>query len=125
MKILKICSITILIIVCSSFKDKPVPVLLNGSYGSCNCGEADNSENPNALLFNEDQSYVYNNVNSENKIEKITGTWSIENGKIVLSNTNNDLQIPDRWEIDKKGKCIKGRKGLAFFRLCHIESCKE
>lgn len=126
MKIVKITSIAaILIVVCTSFKDKPETVLLNGTYGGCNCGEVDSKENPYALLLNENQSFVYNQVNSENQIEMISGSWTMVSGKIRLSNSNSPLSIPETWEIDKNGKCIKGRKGLSFMRLCHIESCKE
>lgn len=125
MKNLNYYSFIFVLVICSAYKDQPLPILLKGAYGNCGCGEEENSEIQNALFLNENQSYLYNQVRSDNKIEKINGTWTMEKGQIVLSNTKNELRIPDRWKIDENGKCIKGRKGLAFFRLCHIESCKK
>jgi hypothetical protein len=125
MKILKISFVVALIIVCSSFKEKPSIEFLSGTYGTCNCGEESNTENKYALKLNDDQTFTYNDVNNLGEIEEVKGTWTKDNNKINLITLNKDLSIPDKWEVDKNGKCIKGRKGLSFVRLCHIESCKE
>lgn len=125
MKILKIPFVFALILICSSFKDKPAIILLNGVYGTCNCSEDSNAENKYALVLKEDKTFIYNDVNESGDLKEIKGTWTNQNSKVYLSSGNNDLSIPDKWEIDKNGKCIKGRKGLSFVRLCHIKSCME
>lgn len=114
-----------LVLVCSSFREKPVPQLLKGAYGTCNCDSAESPEQLNTLYLNDDQSYSYKQLDKNNELTKFDGNWSIENEKIILSNPKNDLPVPIKWEIDENGKCIKGRKGLAVIRLCHIKSCRD
>ena len=98
---------------------KPSTSGVSGTYGVCS---SEVSSQKLELTLNEDKSFHYiNNTNPDNSID-ITGIWSQKGNVISLNNLSSDIDINDKWTIDKKDNCISSRKGILWTRLCLIKS---
>lgn len=108
----------------TTISSKKNATVLTGKYGTCGCDENGESSQKIELIINQDFTFHYfDNSNSAKKID-LNGNWTFVNNAIVLKNYKSDFSICDKWRVDKNGKCLESRSGLAFTRLCHIDSCK-
>jgi hypothetical protein len=97
---------------------KPLASSISGTYGVCS---SEVSSHKLELTLNEDKSFHYiNKTNPDNSIN-ISGTWSQKGNVISLNNLSSDIDINDKWTIDKKDNCISSRKGILWTRLCFIK----
>ncbi|KAB1065550.1 copper resistance protein NlpE [Salibacter halophilus] len=89
---------------------------VSGTYGGC-CVES-----KVVLVLNEDQTFEYRDHSDVNNKITTSGSWALDGNVIQLSNYDAPQKIHHKWRVEKNGKAIKSRKGLAFYRL--VKECK-
>ena len=96
----------------------PEPLAVKtGSYGICTGNEADWE-----LTLNADSTFRYRpDCNPSAAVTQ--GKWKAEKGSVVLYNYTPANSIPDKWKVD--GNCLKGKQGLMWIRICHLQSCTK
>lgn len=107
-----------IILLASSFKMTASEDNLELKMGTYALSTSYNEESENivsGIVFKEDKTFTY--FDKVKKVE-IQGTWKIENNFVILS-SESKLPIKNKWEIDSNKKCLKARKGLAFYRVCN------
>lgn len=72
------------------------------------------------LILNDDNTYHYiDKTDGKNPID-IIGTYYILDGEVILRDTNNK-KVMNELQIVREGKCLKARKGAAFYTLCNCD----
>lgn len=69
-----------------------------------------------------DGSFDYINRSNPEKQVSLTGKYEKSGQKILLKADQANANFIDRWKISDDGEAIKSRKGLAWYRLCKLES---
>jgi hypothetical protein len=70
------------------------------------------------IELNADYTFHYVDNTKASKPIDITGNWESYNNQIHLIDVNNK-KVMDDMEITREGKCLKARKGMAFYTLCN------
>lgn len=94
-----------------SFTKTENPTIVFGTFG------ADGMNAPKIEL-NADHTFHYVDKTQKFSPIDITGTWTIENNEVHLLDVNN-RKVMDELSIEREGKCLKARKGMAFYTLCN------
>ena len=70
------------------------------------------------ITLNENHTFHYvDKTNKQSPID-ITGTWTVVENELHLLDVTNK-RVMDEFEITREGKCLKARKGMAFYTLCN------
>ena len=70
------------------------------------------------ITLNEDHTFHYVDKTDKNNPIDINGKWKIVEEELYLLDVNNK-KVMDEFEITREGKCLKARKGMAFYTLCN------
>ncbi len=70
------------------------------------------------ITLNEDHTFHYVDKTNKNAPIDISGKWKIVEEELYLLDVNNK-KVMDEFEITREGKCLKARKGMAFYTLCN------
>ena len=100
----------------------PDVIIPTGTYGVCGCNA--DASGAVELKLNADHTYSYKNTSDSNHPVEVQGSWNAKGGSIQLSGIPANQPVPSKWKLDKNGKCLKGRTGMMFLRLCHTEMCE-
>ena len=87
------------------------PEIVFGTFGG------DGNTAPRIELNADNTFHYIDNTKPSNPID-ITGTWESTNSEVHLIDVNN-RKVMDDLQIERDGKCLKARKGLAFYTLCN------
>lgn len=94
-----------------SFSEVPTTTIRYGKFGG------DGFTAPQ-LELNEDHTFHYiDNTNKHSPIN-FSGTWEIVENDVYLLGVNKQ-HVMDKLTIMREGKCLKARKGMAFYTLCN------
>lgn len=94
-----------------SFTRISTPEIAYGTFGG-------DGVNAPKIELNADHSFHYIDNTKPSNLIDITGTWTIENNEVHLLDVNN-RKVMDELSIEREGKCLKARKGMAFYTLCN------
>ena len=107
--------------VAATFSFSPNPEAgIAGKYGVCACQEAPIVQ----LTLNEDHSFSYLDRSNPSKKVDVTGTWTLEKGRVVLGGYTSTYSFHTIWKVEDGGMTVKSRKGLAWYRLGNLEKCQ-
>lgn len=88
--------------------------------GNCNSNKKEGLKSPILLKLNEDHTFnFFDSTNPKSGIQT-SGTWELQENKIVLAKTQSDLSIPQIWKIYNSYTCLKTRRKFEFIRICKI-----
>ena len=72
------------------------------------------------IILNADYTFRYIDKTDKNAPIDISGKWKIVEEEVILLDVNNK-KVMNELEITREGKCLKARKGMAFYTLCNCE----
>lgn len=65
-----------------------------------------------------DHTFHYVDNTKKNQPIDISGTWTSGDGKVQLQDVK-ERRVMKEFNIEREGKCLKARKGMAFYTLCN------
>ena len=114
MKLLKSLILTSVLFLSLAFKNATQPDFI-GTYGI--------SKNYPAKLelnINADMTFTYLDYSDpKNKIES-RGTWEVKDNITFLHDQTATFPYRSKWKIEKDGRAVRSRKGIAFYRLAKL-----
>ncbi len=106
-------SITLVAFLSIRAASEPEQLIVFGNYGG------DGTTGP-SIALNSDYTFHYVDNTSPKKPININGKWEIADHQVHLIDVN-DKSVMTELQIVREGSCLKARKGLAFYTLCHCE----
>ena len=75
------------------------------------------STNPNdiELVLKDNMHFTYTDHSNPDKAIDVSGTWKVENGKVILSTNEKSPRFHKKWKIDEN--TAKSRLGICFYTL--------
>jgi hypothetical protein len=124
MKLIKQLKMLAILLVFMSFKSGSTAFeeIVIGHYGICNQENA--MVISMSLSLEQNHTFKYVEVISSTETIASTGTWTVKDKAIFLMPVNEDKTIPLTWKSDSEARFLKARKGLKYYRICNLKSCK-
>jgi hypothetical protein len=124
MKLFKTMNLLAIVLMFISFKNTPSPIeeLIVGEYGIC--AHDNTTESSINLKLQSNHTFTYREVISSNETISSAGNWSLKNNSLVLNNIGTSVKMPLVWHADSNASFLKARKGLKFYRICNLKTCK-
>jgi hypothetical protein len=124
MRRIKLFKMLAILLVFISFKSDSISYeeIFIGEYGICNLENTRLSSLRLSLESN--HTFKYLEVISSTETISSTGTWTVKDNTIILLPVNAGNIIPLNWKSDSDARYLKARKGLKYYRICNLKSCK-
>ena len=76
------------------------------------------------LTLNEDYTFKYQDFSNPKKKIDIQGNWEWNGKVLTFKNYTSKYPVHAKWRFTKNGQTAKSRKGMTFYTLCKLDTCK-